>query len=64
MYLEDIFTVTSNIAGVPALSLPSGLVDGLPVGLQLIAPQLAEEKLLQVGAAFETETKIIKKLAI
>lgn len=64
MYLEDIFTVTANIAGVPALSLPSGLVNGLPVGLQLIAPQLAEGLLLQVGHAYEKEFKIPKKLAL
>lgn len=64
MYLEDIFTVTANIAGVPALSVPSGLVDGLPVGLQLIAPQLGEELLLQAGYAFEQQVGFKRNLAL
>lgn len=64
MYLEDIFTVTANIAGVPAISLPSGLINELPVGLQLIAPQLGESKLFQVGHHFEQVVKFKKHLAI
>ncbi|MCI5108490.1 MAG: Asp-tRNA(Asn)/Glu-tRNA(Gln) amidotransferase subunit GatA [Candidatus Pacebacteria bacterium] len=53
MYLADIFTVPANIAGVPAISIPAGKVDGLPVGLQLIAPHGAEEVLFGVGEEFE-----------
>jgi aspartyl-tRNA(Asn)/glutamyl-tRNA(Gln) amidotransferase subunit A len=57
MYLEDIFTVPANLTGVPAISIPSGTVDrdgkSLPLGLQLIAPQLAEQLLFKVGQKFE-----------
>lgn len=55
MYLSDIFVCPANIAGIPALSVPCGFVDGLPVGLQLIGPQFAEERLYQVGYAYEQE---------
>jgi len=54
MYLNDIFTVTANIAGVPALSVPAGLdASGLPLGLQVITPALDEETMFSVGAALE-----------
>lgn len=53
MYLTDIMTVAVNLVGVPAISIPAGLVDGLPVGLQLIAPQRADKLLLDVAAATE-----------
>jgi aspartyl-tRNA(Asn)/glutamyl-tRNA(Gln) amidotransferase subunit A len=53
MYLSDVFTVPANLAGLPAISIPAGLVDGLPVGVQLYAPPLAEPKLLQAAAALE-----------
>jgi aspartyl-tRNA(Asn)/glutamyl-tRNA(Gln) amidotransferase subunit A len=53
MYLTDIMTVAVNLAGVPAISLPAGVSDGLPVGLQLIAPQRADRELLAVAAAAE-----------
>jgi aspartyl-tRNA(Asn)/glutamyl-tRNA(Gln) amidotransferase subunit A len=50
MYLEDLFTVGANLAGIPALSIPCGRTsDGLPIGLQLQAPALAEPLLLQTG---------------
>ena len=42
MYLSDIFTATANLAGMPAMSLPIGRVDGLPVGGQLLAPHFDE----------------------
>jgi aspartyl-tRNA(Asn)/glutamyl-tRNA(Gln) amidotransferase subunit A len=53
MYLTDILTVAANLVGVPSLSLPAGLSDGLPVGLQLMAPQRADRQLLSL--AKETE---------
>jgi aspartyl-tRNA(Asn)/glutamyl-tRNA(Gln) amidotransferase subunit A len=54
MYLEDIFTVSLNIAGVPGISVPAGLTPaGLPVGVQIIADHFAEEKLFHAGYALE-----------
>ena len=53
MYLVDIMTVASNMVGVPAISVPAGLADGLPVGLQLIAPQQADRALLGFAVAAE-----------
>jgi aspartyl-tRNA(Asn)/glutamyl-tRNA(Gln) amidotransferase subunit A len=54
MYLNDIFTVTANIAGVPAMSVPAGLDgSGLPLGLQVITPALDEATMFSVGAALE-----------
>ena len=49
MYLNDIYTIGANLAGLPAVSVPCGLVDGLPVGLQIIGPHFAEAKLLNVA---------------
>jgi aspartyl-tRNA(Asn)/glutamyl-tRNA(Gln) amidotransferase subunit A len=53
MYLADIFTVPISLAGIPALSLPAGLSDGLPVGLQLAGPAFSENGLLDAGYALE-----------
>ena len=53
MYLSDIFTVTANLAGVPAMSLPIGRVDGLPVGGQLLAPHFAESRMFAAAYALE-----------
>ncbi|WP_068156708.1 Asp-tRNA(Asn)/Glu-tRNA(Gln) amidotransferase subunit GatA [Rhodococcus phenolicus] len=55
MYLSDLCTLPTNLAGHCAMSVPSGLADddGLPVGLQIMAPALADERLYRVGAAFE-----------
>src|SRR5262249_44717892 len=53
MYLTDVFTVTVNGAGLPALVVPCARVRGLPVGLQLIGPPGSEELLLRLGFAFE-----------
>ncbi len=53
MYLSDVYTVTANEAGLPALSLPCGLAEGLPVGLQLIGRPFAEQQLLQAAYAYE-----------
>jgi aspartyl-tRNA(Asn)/glutamyl-tRNA(Gln) amidotransferase subunit A len=55
MYLNDIATIPANLAGVPGMSLPSGLApeDGLPVGIQILAPALQDDRLYTVGAALE-----------
>jgi aspartyl-tRNA(Asn)/glutamyl-tRNA(Gln) amidotransferase subunit A len=53
MYLSDIFTVTANLAGVPAMSLPIGRVGGLPVGGQLLAPHFDERQMLAAAYALE-----------
>lgn len=53
MYLSDIFTVTANLAGIPAMSQPIGRVDGLPVGGQLLANHFDEATMLQVAAELE-----------
>ncbi|MEE9203183.1 MAG: Asp-tRNA(Asn)/Glu-tRNA(Gln) amidotransferase subunit GatA [Dehalococcoidia bacterium] len=56
MYLSDIFTIPVNIAGIPALTLPAGFADGLPVGMQLMGKALSEETLLRIGHAFQQAT--------
>jgi aspartyl-tRNA(Asn)/glutamyl-tRNA(Gln) amidotransferase subunit A len=55
MYLNDIATIPANLAGVPGISVPAGLADedGLPVGFQVLAPALADDRLYRVGAALE-----------
>ncbi|MCX5874039.1 MAG: Asp-tRNA(Asn)/Glu-tRNA(Gln) amidotransferase subunit GatA [Deltaproteobacteria bacterium] len=57
MYLTDVFTIPVNMAGLPGISCPAGFSsDGLPIGLQLIAPHFGESKLVQLVAAFQKET--------
>ena len=56
MYLEDLFTIPANLAGLPALSIPNGMVDGKPIGLQLIGNFLQESKLLQIAHNFQIST--------
>jgi aspartyl-tRNA(Asn)/glutamyl-tRNA(Gln) amidotransferase subunit A len=53
MYLADIFVCSINLAGLPALNLPVGRSEGLPIGAQLVAPYFDEERLLAVAAALE-----------
>ena len=55
MYLSDVATIPVNLAGVAAMSLPAGLSEGLPVGFQIIAPAMKDDRLYQVGAALERE---------
>ncbi|MCX8102891.1 MAG: Asp-tRNA(Asn)/Glu-tRNA(Gln) amidotransferase subunit GatA [Candidatus Bipolaricaulota bacterium] len=57
MYLSDIFTVPASLAGLPAISLPGGQVEGLPFGMQLIADKFQEAKLLRAAYAFEQATQ-------
>jgi len=56
MYLSDIYTVAVNLAGLPAMSIPCGFADGLPVGLQLIGNYFAEARLLNVAHRFQQAT--------
>jgi aspartyl-tRNA(Asn)/glutamyl-tRNA(Gln) amidotransferase subunit A len=54
MYKLDVTTIPANLAGIPGMSLPSGLSDdGLPVGFQVLAPQRADDRLYRVGAVLE-----------
>ncbi|QIE85791.1 Asp-tRNA(Asn)/Glu-tRNA(Gln) amidotransferase subunit GatA [Pseudomonas nitroreducens] len=55
-YLEDIYTITANLAGIPGLSMPAGFVDGLPVGVQLLAPYFQEGRLLNVAHQYQLVT--------
>ncbi|NLU79516.1 Asp-tRNA(Asn)/Glu-tRNA(Gln) amidotransferase subunit GatA [Micromonospora sp. HNM0581] len=54
MYLADLFTIPSNLYGGPGISVPCGLSDGLPVGLQVMAPTLADDRMYRVAAALES----------
>lgn len=55
MYLNDVATIPANLAGVPGMSLPNGLAeDGLPSGLQILAPAMRDDRLYEVGAALES----------
>ncbi len=55
MYLSDIYTVSVSLAGLPAMSVPAGFVDGLPVGIQLIGNYFREDMLLNIGHIYEKE---------
>jgi aspartyl-tRNA(Asn)/glutamyl-tRNA(Gln) amidotransferase subunit A len=62
MYLNDIYTIGANLAGLPAISIPCGLVAGLPVGLQLIGAHFAETTLLNAAHAYQRETDWHRKI--
>ena len=53
MYLNDLFTIPTSLAGLPGVSVPAGLADGLPVGLQIIGKPLDEATVLRVAHAYE-----------
>jgi aspartyl-tRNA(Asn)/glutamyl-tRNA(Gln) amidotransferase subunit A len=57
MYLSDVYTVSANLAGLPGLTMPCGLSEGMPVGLQLLGRPLDEATILRVGDAFERRTE-------
>ena len=59
MYLNDVTTIPANLAGVPGISIPSGLAaeDGLPVGIQFLAPAREDARLYRVGAALEAAAR-------
>jgi len=56
MYLNDIYTIGANLAGLPGMSLPCGFVGGLPVGLQLIGPHVSEARMLNAAHRYQLET--------
>ena len=61
MYLSDVFVVAVNLAGIPALSVPCGISNGLPIGMQIMGPHLSEETLLHIGHMYQTQTDWHKK---
>ena len=56
MYLNDIFTIGANLAGLPAMSIPCGFVNDLPIGLQLIGKHFGEESILQCSHQYQQIT--------
>jgi aspartyl-tRNA(Asn)/glutamyl-tRNA(Gln) amidotransferase subunit A len=62
MYLADIFTVSVNLAGLPAISIPAGFSSGLPIGLQIIGDYFSESKLLNLAHRFQQETNWHKQV--
>ena len=54
MYLADLFTIPTNLYGGPGISVPCGLSDGLPVGFQIMAPTMADDRMYRVAAALES----------
>lgn len=56
MYLADVFVVAANLAGIPALSVPCGISNGLPIGMQIMGPHLSEALLLRIGHLYQSQT--------
>jgi aspartyl-tRNA(Asn)/glutamyl-tRNA(Gln) amidotransferase subunit A len=56
MYMCDVLTLPVNLAGLPGISVPCGFVDELPVGLQVIAPRFADNRVFRVARAYEAVT--------
>ena len=56
MYLQDIYTISANLAGLPAISVPAGFVDGMPIGIQLTGGYFEEAQLLNVAHQFQQVT--------
>lgn len=57
MYLSDVYTITANLAGVPAVSVPCGTSQDLPVGIQILSPHFGEPTMLRVARAIERATQ-------
>jgi aspartyl-tRNA(Asn)/glutamyl-tRNA(Gln) amidotransferase subunit A len=63
MYLSDVFTVPASLAGLPAISVPSGFsVEGLPLGIQIHGPRFGEEAVFAAARAFEREIDLPDEL--
>jgi aspartyl-tRNA(Asn)/glutamyl-tRNA(Gln) amidotransferase subunit A len=62
MYLNDIYTIGANLAGIPAISVPCGFVGALPVGLQIIGPVFSEARLLNAAHRYQLETDWHKRI--
>ena len=56
MYMQDVYTISTNLAGLPGLSMPGGLMNNLPVGIQLIGNYFSEARLLNIAHVFQTNT--------
>lgn len=56
MYLSDVHVVAVNLAGIPALTVPCGISNGLPIGMQIMGPHLSEERLLRIGHMYQNQT--------
>ncbi len=56
MYMQDVYTISTNLAGLPGLSMPAGLINNLPVGIQLIGNYFSEAKLLNIANIFQMNT--------
>ena len=56
MYQEDLYTIPANLAGLPALSMPCGLVEGLPIGMQLVGRHFEESLMLNVAHQYQLRT--------
>jgi len=61
MYLSDVCTLPINIAGLPAISIPAGFADELPIGMQIIGKPFAEETILKIAYAYQQATEWHKK---
>jgi aspartyl-tRNA(Asn)/glutamyl-tRNA(Gln) amidotransferase subunit A len=57
MYLSDILTVPANLAGIPAISVPCGKADGMPVGLQIMGRPFEDERVIDAAYAYEQAVK-------
>ena len=60
-YLSDIYTLSVNLAGLPAMSIPAGISDNMPVGLHIIGNYWTEERLLNIAHQFQNQTDWHKK---
>ncbi len=61
LYMSDVDTVAANLAGLPAISVPCGFIEGLPIGMQILAPPLREDLILQTAYTFEQNTSYNSK---